>query len=187
MVSLPELARRGDVALRDLLSRVARRAGWTPTVLGHPGYGSGGRVRVLGRVLLAPVHPAPQERRPVAGWQRLLTLESPRTDVTVELAGQRFPACSDDDGLLDVTLDVALPDTGAVPVVIRAGERASRTVVHLASPDAGRGVVCDIDDTVLVTGIATPLAGGLAHLRAAGRPAACRARHGRAAAGADGR
>lgn len=91
------------------------------------------------------------------GWQRLLTLESPRTEVSVEVAGRRFRACSDDDGLLDVTLDVTLPDTGAVPVVIRAGERASRTMVHLASPGAARGVVCDVDDTVLVTGIATPL------------------------------
>jgi phosphatidate phosphatase APP1 len=157
VVSLPALARRGDVALRDLLSRGARRAGWTATVLGHPGYGSGGRVRVLGRVLLAPVTAHPERRRAVPGWQRLLTLESPRTEVTVELAGQSFRARSDDDGLLDVTVDVELPDAGAVPVVLRAGDRTSRTVVHLASPEAGRGVVCDVDDTVLVTGIATPL------------------------------
>src|SRR4051812_13406742 len=87
MVSLPALARHGDDALRDLASRLARRAGWTPAVLAHPGYGSGGRVRVLGRVLLAPGGAHPETRRAVPGWQRFLTLESPGAEVVVEVAG----------------------------------------------------------------------------------------------------
>ena len=158
MVS-PALARRADAAVRDLLSRLARRAGWTPAVLAHPGYGSGGRARVLGRVLLAPAGTHPEDRRAVPGWQRFLTLESAGTAVEVELAGRRTRVRSDDDGLIDVTLDLpeGLPDAGALPAVPRAGERAATATVHLASPDAARGVVCDIDDTVLVTGIATPL------------------------------
>jgi phosphatidate phosphatase APP1 len=157
VVSLPALVRRGDAAARDLASRLARRAGWTPAVLVHPGYGSGGRVRVLGRVLLAPAGAHPEERRAVPGWQRFLTLESPGTEVVVEVAGQRTVVRSDDDGLIDVTLALDLPDVGAVPVQLGAGERTATGTVHLASPDAARGVVCDIDDTVLVTGIATPL------------------------------
>jgi len=155
--SFPALARRGDAAFRDLASRAARRAGWTPAVLAHPGYGSGGRVRVLGRVLLAPPGARPADRRPVAGWQRFLTLESAGTEVTVEVGDLRTVVRSDDDGLIDVTLTLDLPDTGSVPVVLRAGDRSDTASVHLASPDAARGVVCDIDDTVLVTGIATPL------------------------------
>jgi phosphatidate phosphatase APP1 len=157
VVSLPALARRVDVAVRDLASRLARRAGWTPTVLAHPGYGSGGRVRVLGRVLLTPPGTHPEDRQAVPGWQRFLTLESPGTEVVVEVAGQRAAVRSDDDGLIDATLRVDLPDLGAVPLEFRTGDRVATGVVHLASPDAARGVVCDIDDTVLVTGIATPL------------------------------
>jgi phosphatidate phosphatase APP1 len=157
MVSLPAVARHGDDALRHLASRLARRAGWTPAVLVHPGYGSGGRLRVLGRVLLAPAGAHPEHRRAVPGWQRFLTLESPGTEVTVEVAGHRSVVRSDDDGLIDVTLAVDLPDVGAVPVTLTAGDRSATGVVHLASPDAARGVVCDIDDTVLVTGIASPL------------------------------
>jgi phosphatidate phosphatase APP1 len=159
VVSLPALVRRGDAVLRELASRLARRAGWTPAVLAHPGYGSGGRVRVLGRVLLAPAGTHPEDRRAVPGWQRFLTLESPGAEVVVEVAGQRTVVRSDDDGLIDVTLALpeGLPDAGALPVRLRAGDRESVAVVHLASPDAARGVVCDIDDTVLVTGIATPL------------------------------
>jgi phosphatidate phosphatase APP1 len=155
--SFPALARRGDAAFRALASRLARRAGWTPAVLVHPGYGSGGRVRVLGRVLLAPAGTHPEDRRAVPGWQRFLTLESPGTEVSVEVAGQRSVVRSDDDGLIDVTLTLDLPDVGAVPVRLGAGGRTATGTVHLASPDAARGVVCDIDDTVLVTGIATPL------------------------------
>jgi phosphatidate phosphatase APP1 len=157
MVSLPALARRGDAAFRDLASRIARRAGWAPAVLAHPGYGSGGRVRVLGRVLLAPAGTHPEDRRAVPGWQRFLTLESPGAEVVVEVAGTRTVVRSDDDGLIDATLALDLPDVGALPVQLTAGTRTSTAVVHLASPDAARGVVCDIDDTVLVTGIATPL------------------------------
>ena len=157
MPPLPALARRADAAIRELASRAARRAGWTPAVLAHPGYGSGDRVRVLGRVLLAPRSARPADRRPVPGWQRFLTLESAGTEVAVEVGGLRTVVRSDDDGLIDVTLSLDVPDAGALPVVLRAGDREATASVHLASPDAARGVVCDIDDTVLVTGIATPL------------------------------
>ena len=159
MVSLPVLARRADDAVRTTLSRLARRRGWTPAVLAHPGYGSGGQVRVLGRVLLAPPGAHPEERRAVPGWQRFLTLESPHSEVEVEVAGQRHRVRSDADGLVDVTLDLPawLADQGQLTVVLHAGTRSTSAPVHLASPDAARGVVCDIDDTVLVTGIATPL------------------------------
>jgi phosphatidate phosphatase APP1 len=162
MVSLPGLARRTDDAVRTTLSRVARRGGWTPAALAHPGYGSGGRIRVLGRVLLAPPGAHPEERRAVPGWQRFLTLESPHSEVEVEVAGQRHRVRSDADGLVDVTLDLPTPvaavhDRGQLSVVLHAGSRSAGAPVHLASPDAARGVVCDIDDTVLVTGITTPL------------------------------
>jgi phosphatidate phosphatase APP1 len=162
MFSLPGLARRGDDALRGALSRLARRRGWTPAVLAHPGYGSGSRVRVLGRVLLAPPSANP-ERRALPGWQRFLTLESPYTPVEVEVAGVRAQTRSDVDGLVDLTLDLpadvaaAAGVAGQLSAVLRVGDRQATAPVHLASPDAARGVVCDIDDTVLVTGIATPL------------------------------
>ncbi|WP_448613968.1 App1 family protein [Modestobacter sp. URMC 112] len=160
MPTLPALARRGDAALRALLSRAARRRGWTPAVLAHPGYGSGDRVRVLGRVLLAPPGAHPEERRAVPGWQRFLTLEAPHAPVTVEVAGVRATVGSDADGLVDATLEVPadrLRDRGQVDAVLTAGSRSATAPVHLSSPGAGRGVVCDIDDTVLVTGITTPL------------------------------
>ena len=159
MLSVPGLLRRTDDALREVLSGPARRRGWTPAVLAHPGYGSNGRARLLARVLLAPPGTDPGARRAVPGWQRFLTLESPGTEVDVELAGLRHRVRSDADGLIDVAVDLpaGLADVGQVTAVFSAGGRTATAPVHLASPDAARGVVCDVDDTVLVTGIASPL------------------------------
>ena len=46
-------AYRLETGLRDLASRIARGFGWTPVAIPYPGYGSGGRVRVLGQDLQA--------------------------------------------------------------------------------------------------------------------------------------
>ena len=152
-------AYRLETGLRDLASRIARGFGWTPVAIPYPGYGSGGRVRVLGRVLLAPAGTHPESRLRIPGWQRFLTLEAPRTGVDVEVAGVRQQLTSDDDGLLDAVLEVPDPLTGrpSVPVRMGTGRRSATAPLHLASIDAHRGVVCDIDDTVLVTEIAHPL------------------------------
>ncbi|MPQ98515.1 DUF2183 domain-containing protein [Modestobacter sp. I12A-02628] len=159
MSSLPAVAYRWETGVRDLLARFARRRGWTPTVLAHPGYGSGGRVRVLGRVLLAPAGARPERRRPLPGWQRLLTLESPGTQVQVHVGGYVAQTVSDRNGLVDVTVDLPteLQGRGQVPVVLRVEGRSAGTVAHLAAPGAAQGVVCDLDDTLLVTGMTSPL------------------------------
>ncbi len=160
MPTLPALAHRGETALRDLMARLARRwLGWTPTVLTYPGYGSGGRVRVLGRVLLAPATTHPESRPAGAGWQRLLTLESPRTEVQVEVAGALSRATSDRNGLVDQTVDLrdGVQHQGQVTVTLRVHDRESTAPAHLSSPDAARGVICDLDDTLIVTGMSSPL------------------------------
>ncbi len=159
MSTLIGVAYRLETGLRDLASGIARRRGWSPAALPFPGYGSGNRVRVLGRVLLAPAGTHPESRLRVPGWQRFLTLEAPGTEVEVTVAGTTATVVSDADGLVDTMVDVAGPLDGrpTVPVRLRAGHRSASAPAHLASTDAHRGVVCDIDDTVLVTEIAHPL------------------------------
>lgn len=159
MTTLLGVAYRLETGLRDLASGIARRRGWSPAALPFPGYGSGNRVRVLGRVLLAPAGTHPESRLRIPGWQRFLTLEAPHTEVEVTVAGTTGTVVSDADGLVDTVVDVAGPLDGrpSVPAQLRAGHRSAFAPVHLASTDAHRGVVCDIDDTVLVTGLAHPL------------------------------
>ncbi|WP_380174434.1 phosphatase domain-containing protein [Kineococcus sp. DHX-1] len=47
---------------------------------------------------------------------------------------------------------------GRTPVEFRVGDRpAVRAPVHVAAPEARTGIVCDIDDTALLTGLQRPL------------------------------
>jgi phosphatidate phosphatase APP1 len=151
------VAYRLELWLGQLASRIARRAGWTPAVLPYPGYGGGGRLRVLGRVLLAPAHSNPSGRSDVAGWRRFLTLEQPGAAVDIEVAGAHHEARSGEAGLLDTIVEAA-PPTGPVPVRLHVpGRDAVTAMVHVAPAGHSLGVVCDIDDTVWITGLNTPL------------------------------
>ena len=144
---------RIDAALSDR----ARRRGWTTAALGYPGYGGAGRARVRGRLLLAPPDTDPNARRDLPGWRRLLTLEQPHGEIDVSLGGTRVRARADEAGLLDLTLPVDLPPGPAAALLHVEGRPPVEAPVHVAPPDATRGVVCDIDDTIWITGIRHPL------------------------------
>ena len=91
------------------------------------------------------------------GWRRFLTLEQPDAEVTVEVAGARKVVRSDEAGHVDATVEVALPP-GRATARLRTGQSPSVPApVYVASPAAPRGVVCDIDDTVWVTGLRYPV------------------------------
>ena len=175
MTSVVRVAYRLETGLRDLASRVALRRGWTPAALAYPGYGGGERVRVLGRVLLAPPGVDPGARRGIPGWRRLLTLEQPGALVTVEAAGARRTVESDQTGLIDATLEVALSPGRAAATLRTARREPVPAPVHVASPGSTLGVVCDIDDTVWITGLTHPLRAAWRTL-AAPRPGATRCR-----------
>ncbi|QCR44178.1 hypothetical protein C1N91_12250 [Curtobacterium sp. SGAir0471] len=165
LLRVPRSVRQGAVSiaygaettLRRALSAVAERVGWRPALLPYSGYASPEGARVLARVVLAPAGVDPAARRGIAAWRRLLTLECPDTEVRVEFAGTTTVVASDPAGLVDVTVPVhaALGD-GPVDARLSVGRRvAVRVPVHVVT--GGHGVVCDIDDTVWVTGIGHPL------------------------------
>lgn len=150
-------AYRLKVHANRTLSGLARRRGWTTAALGYPGYAAGGRARVRGRLLLAPAGTDPDARRNVPGWRRLLTLEQPHAEIDVSLGEVRVRARADEAGLLDVALPAALPPGTAAALLHAEGRPPVPAPVHVAAPDARRGVVCDVDDTVWITGIRHPL------------------------------
>ncbi len=150
-------AYRVKARLNRTLSASARRRGWTTAALGYPGYAAPGRARVRGRLLLAPARTDPNARRDIPGWRRLLTLEQPHGEIDVTLGGARGRARADEAGLIDLTMTAALLPGRAVALLHPEDRPPVPAPVHVAAPDARRGVVCDIDDTVWITGIRHPL------------------------------
>ena len=150
-------AYRVKTRLNRTLSARARRRGWTTVALGHPGYAAGGRARVRGRLLLAPAGTDPSARRDIPGWRRLLTLEQPHGEIDVTVGGTRVRARADEAGLVDLAVPADLPPGPAAALLHPEGRPPVPAPLHVASPDARRGVVCDIDDTVWITGIRHPL------------------------------
>lgn len=154
------VVRRGDRGAHALAERWMRARGWRSSVVAYPGYAVGDRVRVLGRALLAPPG-APGDDRATRGWRRLLTLEEAGAEVRVDVAGWSRTVRCDDSGLLDVTLDVpgglGRTDGSVAEVRLQAGDRAPVVApVRVFAAEATRGVVCDIDDTIWLTGIRHP-------------------------------
>jgi phosphatidate phosphatase APP1 len=154
MITAAYLAETG---LRDVLALWARRRGWTTAALTYPGYGGQGGARVLGRLLLAPPGTDPQSRKDVPGWRRLLTLEEPAGVIEMTLGSVRRQVRADASGFIDTTVRADLSPGRAEALFHVEGRPPVPATVHVAAPSAARGVVCDIDDTVWITGLRHPL------------------------------
>lgn len=154
------VAYRTETGVRERLSQIARRRGWVPAVLPYAGYAADGEARVLGRVVLAPSTADPRTRRGIPGYRRLLTLECPAVPTRVELDGGGVEATTDHAGVLDARLRVSqdVPPGRVTASITVEGRDPVPAHVYVAAPGAARGVVCDIDDTVWITGLAHPLA-----------------------------
>ncbi|GIG53465.1 hypothetical protein Dac01nite_02170 [Demequina activiva] len=149
---------RAETSVRDGLARLARARGWTPAVLPYSGYSSGTSARVLCRVVLAPPSFDLERHRGMRGWRQLLTLEHPHADVSISLGDARLTATTDASGIVDVQMDLEHP---LAPGIARAfltvpHRDAVEAHIHVFAEEPVRGVVCDIDDTAWVTGLAHP-------------------------------
>lgn len=174
----PHLAAIVEDAWHAQMVGVMRRRGWGTRVLAFTGYGlaapaggSGGMLRVLGRVLLTrrPYTPAAadasatwvelrnadHERR---GWRSFVTAPAMGEPVTVVVGEREVRTRADRSGLVDVTIT----DHGLAPgwhdvrlLSPRAAE--TRAAVRVIDPGETFGVVSDIDDTVITTTMPRPL------------------------------
>ena len=149
---------RAETTARDGFARLASTRGWTPAVLPYPGYASGASVRVLCRVVLAPPSFDLEERRGMRGWRHLLTLEHPHTDVRIAVGDVSVTATTDASGLVDVQVDLDRPlEPGTASARLEVPHRdAVEARIHVFAEEPVRGVVCDIDDTAWITGLAHP-------------------------------
>jgi phosphatidate phosphatase APP1 len=164
------------------LGALLRRRGWLPVVVGYTGYGAAatadgdGWVRVLARVVRArplregepeDAHPEEGEAlgaaavKALRGWRSFVTAPVPNADVVVVVGSRRHTVTSDRSGYLDAVLASDLPaGTQEVSLdIIGQGESAepTRCPVVVIGAQTERGIVSDIDDTVMVTSLPRPL------------------------------
>jgi phosphatidate phosphatase APP1 len=150
-----------------------------PMIVPFIGHGTTRQVRVGGRVIRgrpeaevpavagpdAPP-PTPRSRRAVlrSTLARFLTVELPRRAVTVHAPGGPVSARTDDDGYLDIVLDVPDLDPGWHEIGLSMADGTSAQArVLVVDPAARIGLVSDVDDTILETGLSR----GIEFLRAA--------------------
>ncbi|PPK94538.1 phosphatidate phosphatase APP1 [Kineococcus xinjiangensis] len=175
-------AARIEDALKGFLGGRLRARGWRSRVLAYPGYGGPGWVRVMGRVLLSqrPTSPLRQEsaaERAVRGWRNFMTVPVAGASVVVQFPGAPgVPPrvlTTDRGGYVDERIEVDLPP-GVHQVHLslarRGGERrggahrfdaapesSGEAAVIVVGPEPVRGLLSDIDDTVVVTRLPRPL------------------------------
>ncbi len=142
----------------SLVATLLRRRGWRPRVLVYSGYGTDGWVRVLGRVLLTPPG---TRRRDIEdgrrGWRRFFSAKVAGVPVTVDVGGHLHEVTSGRGGYIDEIVPADLAPGWARAWLSTEGSLATEASLRVIGPNARRGVVSDIDDTVMITALPRPL------------------------------
>lgn len=149
------VAARIEDAYTAFRAWLSRASGQLPTVVAFRGYGSTDSVRILARVLY--VRPDPHTRKVrklVRGWRAFTGVPVAHTKVTVKIGKSKFKVWSDRGGVIDESLPIALP-VGLHTVLMRVnkGSGWAASDICVVSPETEVGIVCDIDDTVMVTAL----------------------------------
>jgi phosphatidate phosphatase APP1 len=151
-----------------------------PMIVPFIGHGTPRRARVgarlvLGRrnaepppapaALVGDADPSPRSRRAVlrVSLARFLTVEVPRAQVTIHAPGGDVVVHTDRDGYVDHEVELPDVEPGWLEIRLTGPEGAATTArVLVVDPTVDVGVVSDVDDTILHTGLTR----GLDFLRA---------------------
>ena len=144
--------------------RSAQNRGLLETVLSFTGYGSQQWVRLFARVVMAREGAFEDGRwraqmvaDGVRGWRNFTSPAAPFTSVTVIIDGRSFKVRTDRGGIIDVRVPTELaPGWHHVELISKDGI-TSHTDVYIVADGTTTGIICDIDDTVLVTALPRPL------------------------------
>lgn len=151
-------------AVHGLRTRLAKGWNSVPQVVAYPSYGTTARVRVLGRVVLAsqPTSGSRADRaaksgnQNVRGWRAFLGVPIPNADVEIEIGGVICRVQADLGGLVDALVEIQLDPGWHTATLRAAGTEPTHVRIFIAAPDTSFGIVCDIDDTVMVTALPRP-------------------------------
>ncbi len=167
MAGRPHIAAVMENVVNTRIEALLRRRGWTERLIGYTSYGTAEQVRVLARVVLSR-HEHPEdaiasvaaskaeqldaERLTLRGWRAFVTAPALSTPVTIELGGARVEVLTDRGGYVDTVVTGHGLAPGWHEVTMAAGHGAVVTApVLVVEAGVERGVVSDIDDTVMIT------------------------------------
>ena len=149
------------VGVEQRIDRRRRPRNGVPSIVPYRGFGRAGELMIRGRVLLEKRITRATEAEPV--WRNVLNAY--RRFNSAEVAGARVRATfreavvetvTDDEGHFQVRLQSHLIGDDAlwhdVGLILAGGEAAVTAEAMVPPPDAGYGVISDIDDTVVQTG-----------------------------------
>ncbi|MDZ5079002.1 App1 family protein [Nesterenkonia sp. HG001] len=143
---------------------LARRRRQHVTVLSLTGYGTQRWVRVFSRIVMAPDSHFENGRRVakviadgVRGWRNFVSAPVPFAEVSITVGNRTVDVVADRGGLVDTVIETDL-EPGWQQITLRAlGAQATRAEVQIIAEGTHTGVVCDIDDTVVVTKLPRPV------------------------------
>jgi phosphatidate phosphatase APP1 len=142
---------------RRVSALVRHRLGWRPTVVPYISYGTSSSVHVRGRVLLSRPHARRRPRRSlVPGLGHFLSVELAGERVRVEVAGRVHDAVASADGYVEATFETPALQPGwhVITFVVTAQPDVPvKGRLLVVDPAARLGVVSDIDDTIIHTGL----------------------------------
>ena len=150
-------AARIENAVHALVGRRLRSRGWRPAVVPYTGYGTGGWVRVLARVMLQPPGTPAARAEDPRGWRAFLASSSGSVDVRVRVGGRTHVVTTLRDGYVDVRLPSELPAGWATAELSVDGSPSVEAPLRIVGDQPGLGLLSDIDDTVIVTMLPRPL------------------------------
>ena len=166
----PHVAARMEDRFDQLLGRLMRRQGWSPVVTASTGYADNDGVHVFVRVLLGPPMPgdraaghrrrwrwATRRARPPRGWRSLIALPAPGTPVTVTVGERQHTLTAERGGYVHAELPMVLVPGWHEAIVAVDGREPVACRVRAVDPRGERGVISDIDDTIVVTWVPRPL------------------------------
>jgi phosphatidate phosphatase APP1 len=141
-----------------LVAVLSRRPGWELTVVPYVGHGTATRAHVRARVVLRRRTRVQRSGRAgvvLTALAHYLSVDVPGEEVTVAVAGAAVRAVAGREGYVEATLPLAGAAAGWHPVhftlAATGGTAEGRLLV--VDPAARLGVVSDLDDTVIHTGL----------------------------------
>lgn len=156
--------RLGD-SIHSWRERHARKKQLEPVIVPSVGYGTQGWVRIIGRALYKTnlfeeffdsLEKGDSTIDPVRGWRSFTSVAISHAPVTITIDGTVHTVHADRGGVIDVKLQQDLSPGIHQVTLATTGSQPTHTSVYIVPQEQNIGIICDVDDTVMVTALPRP-------------------------------